>query len=302
MKIDYLQADMSILTWVFNLVRAEAFDWLEEDPKSVPPETSLKLERFYFRLTNGLPMWIQSWLGQLYSALYANHRSEYFAFDDVKKLVKSEGSAKVALSSLRKAGFLYVHGRLGRRRLYRICDPDVMVLISAEKLLNIENIKQAVYSRLLGILTCELFRRIPGLRSIVLYGSAARGSARSDSDIDLLVVFESKASFGERIELLAEVEFTERVEEELSWLYMHGIDTHISFLPMNPAEVKASPPILLDIVEDGIALVDDGFFRDAADRFKAKLERLGARRIFISHQDWYWDLKPTIKFGEVVAI
>jgi len=247
-------------------------------------------------------MWLQSWLGELYSALYAKHRSELFTFDDVRKLVKSEGSAKVALSSLRKAGFLYVHGRLGRRRLYRICDPDVMVLISAGKLLNIEKIRQGTYARLLGSLACELFKRICGLRSIVLYGSAARGLARSDSDIDLLVIFESKASFGERIESLTEVEFDERVEEELSWLYKHGIDTHISFLPMNPEEVKASPPILLDITEDGIELMDDGFFRSVAERFKANLERLGAKRIFISPQDWYWDLKPTIKFGEVVAI
>jgi len=247
-------------------------------------------------------MWMQSWLGRLYSALYAEHHSELFTFDDVRRLAKSEGSAKVALSSLRRAGVLYVHGRLGRRRLYRICDPDVMVLISARKLLNIEKIRQGVYARLLGSLTCELFRRISALRSIVLYGSAARGLARSDSDIDLLVVFQSKASFGERIELLAEVEFAERVERELTWLYKHGIDTHVSFLPMNPEEVKASPPILLDIVEDGIELLDDGFFRNAAERFKANLERLGARRIFMSPQDWYWDLKPTIKFGEVVAI
>jgi len=247
-------------------------------------------------------MWLQGWLGQLYSDLYVQHHSEFFTFDDVRKLVKSEGSAKVALSSLRRAGLLYVHGRLGRRRLYRICDPDVMILISARKLLNIEKIRQGVYARLLGSLTCELFRRISGLRSIVLYGSAARGVAHSDSDIDLLVVFESKASFGERIELLTEVEFDERVEEELSWLYKHGIDTHTSFLPMNPEEVKASPPILLDIVEDGIELLDDGFFRSAADRLKANLERLGAKRVFISPQDWYWDLKPTIRFGEVVAI
>ncbi len=245
---------------------------------------------------------MQSWLGQLYSALYAEHRSELFTFDDVRNLAKSKGSAKVALSSLRKAGVLYVHGRFGRRRLYRICDPDVMVLISAGKLLNIEKIRQGVYARLVGSLTCELFRRISGLRSIVLYGSAARGLARSDSDIDLLVVFQSKASFGERIELLAEVEFAERIEREINWLYRHGIDTHVSFLPMNPEEVKASPPILLDIVEDGIELLDDGFFRDAANRFKANLERLGAKRIFMSPQDWYWDLKPTMKFGEVVAI
>jgi len=247
-------------------------------------------------------MWIQRWLGQLYSALYVRHRSELFTFDQVKKLVKSEGSAKVALGSLRKAGFLYVHGRSGRLRLYRICDPEVMVLISAKKLLNIEKIKQGVYARLLGSLTSELSHRIQGLRSVVLYGSAARGLARSDSDIDLLVIFDSKATFGARIELLVEVELTGRVEEELSWLYKHGIDTHISFLPMNPEEVRSSPPILLDVVEDGIKLLDDGFFRGAANSLKANLERLGARRIFISPQDWYWDLKPTIRLGEVFAI
>jgi len=35
---------------------------------------------------------------------------------------------------------------------------------------------------------------------------------------------------------------------------------------------------------------------------KMRLLKLGAKRIFIDKERWYWDLKPDYKFGEVIAV
>lgn len=43
-----------------------------------------------------------------------------------------------------------------------------------------------------------------------MYGSVARGVVMADSDIDLLVIIDSKESLGKRIDMLLDVEFSER--------------------------------------------------------------------------------------------
>lgn len=247
-------------------------------------------------------MWLQRWLGEAFAQLYLRHGADIFTFADVERLMPSPDLAKVALSRLRRSGVVYVHATHERRRNYRLCDPDVLLLIAAGKLQNLQAIPQGRYGRLLGCYGAELHHRVKSIHSVVVFGSAARGRARVDSDVDLLFVLSTRASMGERISLLTAVETSGRVEAELQWLYEHNVDTHIAALPLTPRELQALPPILLDIVEDGVPLVDDGLFRDAAATVKARLIQLGAQRVFLSQDEWYWDLKPDLHFGEVVVI
>jgi hypothetical protein len=107
---------------------------------------------------------------------------------------------------------------------------------------------------------------------------------------------------GEPVDKLLKVEAIDRIGEELDWLYRNGVDTHISFLPLNPEEAKFFPPILLDVIHEGIPIFDDGFYASLVREKTAILSRLKARRVSISEDEWFWDLKPDVKLGEVIEI
>ncbi len=248
-------------------------------------------------------MWLPKWVGEVYKKLYTKFNREIFYFDDVLNISRSLSSAKVVLHELRKVGAVYVHGRIERKRTYRLCDPEVLLYVLDGKVSNLGKIRQERYSRVIGLVSVEILKRFGCMvKGLVVYGSVARGATRADSDIDLLVIIDSKESLGKRIDMLLDVEFSERIQSELDWLYNNGIDTHISFLPLNMEEIMAFPPILLDIVDEGIILLDDGFFSKFVQEKRVYLSKIGARRIFLSENEWYWDFKSDAKFGEVIEV
>ena len=56
------------------------------------------------------------------------------------------------------------------------------------------------------------------------------------------------------------------------------------------------------MVEDAVLLYDRGdFFKGIIDKLRSALSKLGAKRIHIGSK-WYWDLKPTYTYGEVISI
>ena len=135
------------------------------------------------------------------------------------------------------------------------------------------------------------------LISLVLFGSVARREARPDSDIDLLVVAEGfPRSLGERRRpLLEEWERTRaaRAFPHMSW----------NLVTKSPEEGRGHSPLYLDMVEDGILLLDrGGFFETVLDEMRTRMRELGSRRIHLDDGSWYWDLKPDFRFGEVVEI
>jgi hypothetical protein len=71
----------------------------------------------------------------------------------------------------------------------------------------------------------------------------------------------------------------------------------------SPTEASARSPLYLDVVEDGILVLDRGrFFEDVLAGMRARMRELGSRRIFLGDGAWHWDLKPDFRFGEVVEI
>ncbi|MEM2876343.1 MAG: hypothetical protein QXL67_05280 [Candidatus Bathyarchaeia archaeon] len=63
------------------------------------------------------------------------------------------------------------------------------------------------------------------------------------------------------------------------------------------------PSLFLDLTEEAVVLKDrDRFLERTLIELKLKLLSMGAKRVFIDKERWYWDLKPGYKFGEVVAI
>lgn len=143
------------------------------------------------------------------------------------------------------------------------------------------------------------------LVSVALFGSAARGEAEfPGSDIDVLVVAKGLEgrSLGERMRLVSRVEVDlTNGEEYRGFFTAHGepaFQAHV----LTPSEVRRHPPILLDIVTDGIILYDDGFLARELKRLEARLEELGAEKRMLADGSWYWRLKRDLEWGEVLEI
>jgi len=139
------------------------------------------------------------------------------------------------------------------------------------------------------------------LVSLVAFGSVGRGTARWDSDIDLLLVADP-LPHGR----LRRVEEFSRVEESLRDAIVEarhsGLETYLSPVLKTPGEVRQGSLLFLDMLEDALVLFDrNEFFASEMRSFRERLARLGARRVWVGDA-WYWDLKPDYKLGEVFEL
>lgn len=244
-------------------------------------------------------MWPEKSLGSLYAKLYQLYDRRAFTLKEVVPLVGSYSSAKVYLYRLRMIGWVHRMAFEGKV-WFRVCSPEVCVLQAAGVIKNLRVIKQQEYCRVIGKYVAKVLKDGLKVKSVVLYGSVARGCAKKDSDIDLFIVMDEEPK--EVWNILIKHELSRDIEEEIEWLASNGIYTHITVLPMSVKRLKMHPFILLDIVDEGMVLHDDGTYEIEARKIKEKLLGLGAKRRFLSEDEWYWDLKPSYKPGEVIEI
>lgn len=81
-----------------------------------------------------------------------------------------------------------------------------------------------------------------------------------------------------------------------------GLAAWLSPVLKTRAEIEQGSPLLLDMVHDARILFDrDAFLKRALGALRARLERLGARRIWRDNA-WIWDLKPDYTPGEVFEL
>lgn len=166
--------------------------------------------------------------------------------------------------------------------------------------------KWRVYHDSQGRYLVALFDRIrihygKNLISLFVYGSYARGENRLNSDIDLLLVVEAHKIKGK---VARHSDFVKNIELPLEDLdaqcSRHKIGTEISVLIFSKDEAKKFNPLYLDMVEDHVKIHDEtGFMAEVFEQVKQKMQCWGSRKKNAGGH-WYWEIKPGMKWGEVL--
>lgn len=137
------------------------------------------------------------------------------------------------------------------------------------------------------------------LVSLAVFGPVGRGTSRPDSDVDLLIIAERlPAGRMRRNDDFAFVEAAAASASALERAGPAGLSPMLSPVIKTRAEASAGSPLFLDMTEDARVLFDpDQFLTNLLAAFRARLDRLGARRIWRGNA-WLWDLKPDYRAGE----
>jgi predicted nucleotidyltransferase len=141
------------------------------------------------------------------------------------------------------------------------------------------------------------------LVSACLFGSTARENAEQSSDIDILLIAEDlPEGLISRNRTIKNIQETIRSSAPAQALKKMGQSTLISPIMFTLEEASKHPPIMLDIVDDGIILHDrDEFLQGILNDIRRRLKELRARKVK-TQKGWYWILKPDAKLGEEVRI
>jgi len=161
---------------------------------------------------------------------------------------------------------------------------------------------QKAFQKLLQDLTLQVRQHYgDNLVSLVVFGSVARGTPGMESDVDLLIICRHfPQGRRRRVETFLPIE--DRLAPVLEKLKQQGIHTYLSPIFKTVDEARRGSILFLDMTQDAVILYDqDGFFATLMERWRKRLTKLGAKRIW-SDTGWYWDLKPDYRWGEVVEL
>lgn len=147
-----------------------------------------------------------------------------------------------------------------------------------------------------------LRKRFPDTLTFALvFGSVARGEAKSDSDIDLLLVFTElpKSRLARRRFLEPE---PKEIEQSILALMDKQIYTRLNPMVKTTDEVRHPTPFLFSALRDGVVLFDRSrLHRSLKQEIDKWQSALGARFQKIGNVD-YIELKPNVRWGEVFSI
>lgn len=140
--------------------------------------------------------------------------------------------------------------------------------------------------------------------SLILYGSVARGEAKKESDIDLLIVQKGAPNvYYERLKPVMEAEMELRKSEVYENSRKKGLMPCLSYVILSQKEAQKNLYLFLDMIEDSMILLDkEDFFKRRLDELRSRLNMLGSKKVFLKDGSWYWDLKPDLVAGEIFEL
>ena len=132
------------------------------------------------------------------------------------------------------------------------------------------------------------------LVSVVLFGSRARGEAKPESDVDVLIVVRGLPR--NRLERYGGLrDLARQVSDEFA--------VAVAPILLTPEEAERVKPYYLGMLSGHVILHDtDGLFAAVLERLRQRLTELGSRRYVDKEGYEYWDLKPDWKPGDVVEL
>ncbi len=135
------------------------------------------------------------------------------------------------------------------------------------------------------------------LISLVLFGSVARGTAKKESDIDVLIILkDAPDSYYERLKPVVDIELEMRKDVE-------GMPPIFSSMILSLDEAKQNRNIFLDMIDHSVILYDtNDFFKNRLSELKKRLDQLGSKKVLLDGDTWYWSLKPDIVAGEIIEL
>jgi predicted nucleotidyltransferase len=142
------------------------------------------------------------------------------------------------------------------------------------------------------------------LVSAVLYGSVARGRAGKSSDIDICLIFQTlPPATHKRTAYVTAFEDDLRARESFSKLFDEGYCVSVSPVEFTVEELKLrTPALFLDLLEDGVVLIDDGTFERKAGQLRHRMAELGTHKIPLEDGGHTWALKKDARPGEAISI
>lgn len=146
------------------------------------------------------------------------------------------------------------------------------------------------------------------LVSIVLYGSAAKGSFQlGRSDIDLLYILEdgSKGSWQREGRVFKRFRSAWEYKASDHWLRTQGFYGYpeVTTASLRKSQARAFQPTYLDMLSHRVILYDrGGFFLGLMEKLREALVALGTIRVEHMDGTYMWFLKPDLAPGELLEI
>lgn len=138
------------------------------------------------------------------------------------------------------------------------------------------------------------------LKTLVIFGSYARGAFRLNSDIDLFIILEKKESRSKVLqEFILQIEKPMQ-KEELNLYDKYGVDVSLSPFILSSEEAVYFYPIYLDMIDYSIIIADDDdFFKNILNNLIRIKNKYGFKKESMGNR-YIWDMTAKNMVGEKI--